>query len=179
MPVKKDAKEIAASEIFSMTGGLLAGLMLTFVTDKLSLVPGLLILIPGFLEMRGNISGSLSARLSAGLFVGSLKPRLEKNPILRHNILASFTLVIALSFSLGLVATGAFYIFFGKFNFDLIFVALVAGILSNVIEIPLTIATTFYLFRHGHDPNNIMGPYITTTGDIISIISLLFAISVV
>ena len=61
----------------------------------------------------------------------------------------------------------------------IILVALIAGILSNIIEVPLTIIVTFWLFRHGHDPNNIMGPYVTTTGDIISILSLLVAVLIV
>jgi len=52
----------------------------------------------------------------------------------------------------------------------------IAGIIVNAIEIPLTLFTTFYLFRKGHDPNNIMGPFITSTGDVTSIISLLIAL---
>ncbi len=174
----KDFKEIVSGELISVTGGLFAGLMLTYATNKLEMIPALLILLPGFLEMRGNISGSLSARLSAGLHVGAFK-KYSKNGILKGNVIASFILVIFLSLILGLLAYYVSMEFFGITNPNIIFVSLFAGILSNVIEIPLTVLATFWLFRHGHDPNNIMGPYITTTGDIISIVSLLIAISVI
>lgn len=171
----KDFKEILSSEIISITGGLFAGTMLVFAVDEIYLIPGLFILLPGFLEMRGNISGSLSARLSSGLFVGALKPG-KKSKILKGNVFASIILVIIVSIILGIIAYFTSYFIFGISNLDIILIALIAGILSNFIEIPLTIFSTFWLFRHGHDPNNIMGPYITTIGDIVSIFSLLIAI---
>ena len=177
--VAKDVKEILPVEVLSITGGLLAGAMLAFVVDKIYLVPGLLVLLPGFLEMRGNISGSLSARLSAGLLLGALKPKIERSRILKGNVAASFALVIFVSLFLGVLAYIASYYFFGIADTKIILISLLAGILSNVVEIPLTILTTFWLFRKGHDPNNIMGPYITTTGDIISILSLLIAIVII
>jgi mgtE-like transporter len=68
---------------------------------------------------------------------------------------------------------------FGIYDYRIIGIALIAGLLSNLIEIPLTVLTTFWLFRHGHDPNNIMGPYVTTTGDISSIISIFVAVLII
>lgn len=177
--ISKDFRPILSSELISVTGGLMAGLMLTFATNKIDLIPGLLILLPGFLEMRGNISGSLSARLSSGLFVHAVQAKYRKNDILRGNVIASMILVVALSFFLGVLTYYIGVEFFGISNPNIILIAVVAGILSNIIEIPLTVAITFWLFRHGHDPNNVMGPYITTTGDIVSIFSLLVAIAVV
>jgi mgtE-like transporter len=176
---RQDFREILTSELISVTGGLFAGFLLALFTDQLLLIPGIFILIPGFLEMRGNISGSLSARLGSGLWVGALRPQLRKNRVLHGNLLASAVLVLAVSLVLGAVAYAASLLFFGINAPQLLAVALLAGIISNVIEIPLTAATTFWLFRRGHDPANIMGPYVTTTGDIISIVSLVAAIGIV
>lgn len=175
----KDFGEILASELISVTGGLLAGTMLALATNQIALIPGLFILLPGFLEMRGNISGTLAARLGSGLWTGALKPRIKHNSILRGNLIADVVLAIAVSFVLGLVAYFASWAFFGIQNIALIYISVIAGILSNVLEIPATVLATFWLFRHGHDPGNIMGPYVTTIGDIISIISLLAAILLV
>ena len=175
----KDFGEILTGEIFSVTGGLIAGVMLAFATDQIALVPGLFILLPGFLEMRGNISGTLSARLGAGLWTGALKPRVRRNRILRGNVAADITLALAVSFALGIVAWLASYVLFGINNAALIYIALIAGVISNIIEIPATVLVTFWLFKHGRDPNNIMGPYVTTIGDVISVVSLLAAIILV
>lgn len=179
MRLRRDFKEMLSAEILAMTGGLFAGFVLAFATKKLELIPGLFILIPGFLEMRGNISGTLSGRLSSGLFVGAIKPRLRRGRILNGNIVASVFLGIAVSLILGVLAYAMSSYVFGIADPRIIALALIAGVLANLIEIPLTVAATFWLFRHGHDPNNVMGPYVTTTGDIVSIISLFIAVLVV
>ena len=177
--IRGDFREILSAEIISVVGGLLAGTLLAFYTNRIELIPGLFILLPGFLEMMGNINGSLSARLSSGLIIGAVKPDFRSRRILRGNILASVLLSIFLSFILGSVAFIAIYAFFGILAYKIILIALAAGVLANMIQIPLTIGAVFWLFRHDHDPNNIMGPYITTTGDIISVASLIIAIVVI
>lgn len=177
--LNKDFKEIAGTELVSMTGGVAAGFLLTFALDKLYLVPSLLILLPGFLEMRGNISGTLSARLTAGLYVGAMKNTSKRRRIIQGNLVASAVLVVILSLFLGVISYLISFAFFGINNTNIILIALAAGLLSNLMEIPITVLTTLWLFKKGHDPSNIMGPYITTVGDIVSIISLLIAIMVI
>ena len=179
MPFWKDFDEILTAEMASVTGGLVAGTILAFVINKIELVPAIFIFLPGFLEMRGNISGSLAARLSSSLFLGAARPRVKKNRILKGNVAASVLLVVVVAAILGVVAFFANWIFFGVYDSRIIGIALIAALLSNLIEIPLTVLTTFWLFRHGYDPNNIMGPYVTTTGDISSIISIFIAVMII
>ncbi len=179
MPFWKDFDEILTAEMASTAGGLIAGTMLAFITNQIELIPALLIFLPGFLEMRGNISGSLAARLSSGLYLGAERPRLRRNRILKGNVAAAMILAIVVSIILGVVAFFANMAFFGILDYRIIGIALIAGLLSNIVEIPIAVLTTFWLFRHGHDPNNIMGPYVTTTGDISSIIAIFIAIVII
>ncbi|MCX6818989.1 MAG: magnesium transporter [Candidatus Aenigmarchaeota archaeon] len=175
----KNFKEIFSSQIVSIIGGLIAGTVLALYMDKILLIPGMFILLPGFLEMRGNISGSFASRLSSGLFLGVIKPNREKTKIIRGNLFASFMLAIFVSLVLGLLAFLFNLIVFKTFMMEIILLPLIAGIIANAIEIPLTLFFTFYLFRKGHDPNNIMGPFVTSTGDITSIVSLLIALVII
>lgn len=179
MKIGKDFREILFAEIISVTGGLIGGLLLSNYLGKLELIAGLFILIPGFLEMRGNILGTLSARVSSGLILGVLKPVYKLNKILKGNISAAFLLSIITSIILGIMALGFSQFLFGVGTIRIIYLALIAGVLASVIEIPLTISFDFWLFKHGLDPNNIMGPYVTTLGDVISIVSLLIALVIV
>lgn len=176
---KRDFKEIITSELISTSGGILAGSILAFAINRVELIPGLFILLPGFLEMRGNISGSLSARLSSALFLGVIKPKVERNRILWGNILASTALVFIVSLALGSVAYFLDLIIFGVNDIGVILLILIAAFISNLFEIPITVYFTFWLFRHNYDPNDIMGPYVTTTGDITSIVSLLIGLVLV
>lgn len=169
----KKFREIFSSQMISLFGGLIVGTTLAIYTDKLFLIPGIFILLPGFLEMRGNISGSLAARLTSGMYLGLINPKRNKTKIVKGNVLASFLLAIIVSFTLGLLALVFNYLIFHIVTIKILFIPLIAGILANAIEIPLTLFFTFYLFKKGYDPDDIMGPFVTSTGDIISVVSLL------
>jgi len=169
-------REIFGAQLVSILGGLIAGTILAIYTDKILLIPGMFILLPGFLEMRGSISGTLSSRLSSGLFLGIIKKNRMHGRIIRANILSSFFLALVVSLSLGILAFLFSYFLLGQANFKIILIPVLAGVLANGVEIPLTLFFTFYFFRHGHDPNNIMGPFVTSTGDITSILALLLAV---
>ncbi|HME86847.1 MAG TPA: magnesium transporter, partial [Candidatus Nanoarchaeia archaeon] len=171
-----ELKELFASQVVSVIGGLIAGTVLAIYTDKLLLIPGMLILIPGFLEMRGNISGTFASRLSSGLFIGAIKPRFKETHLIKGNIHASFFLAIMTSLILGSIAYLANYLILGVLTPKIILIPVLAAIIVNCIEIPLTLFATFYLYKKGYDPNNFIGPFVTSTGDITSIIGLLIAV---
>jgi mgtE-like transporter len=174
----REFEEILFSEFFSVTGGVLAGTLLAHALDKIALIPGILILLPGFFAMRGNISGTLAARLGAALHLGLLRHRGAQR-FLKTNERASFALGVLASLFLGTVAYTGTWLFFGINAPRIILLAAVAGIISNLIMIPVTARLTLWLFKRGHDPDNVMGPYITMIGDIVSIISVLLAVVVV
>ncbi|MBI2542577.1 MAG: magnesium transporter [Candidatus Aenigmarchaeota archaeon] len=175
----KDFKEIFSTQLISITGGLIAGYFLAVALDKIYLIPGFFILLPGLLDMRGNVSGSLAARLSAGLHLGVIKSRKPINRITVENIKVAILLTLITSLLLGSVAYLANYVFSGVDYPKIILISIFAAVLSNIIEIPMTVFLTFWLFKRGFDPNNIMGPYVTTSGDIVTILSLLAAVAVI
>lgn len=179
MAFDKDSKEIAIGQLITVTGGLLAGGSLAFYTDKIALIPGIFVLIPGFLDMRGDVVGSLAARLSSELHIGSVDITKGKRQGIRNGIMAAFLLSLVASVILGLVAYAASYFVFKINNTDIIWVAVIATIVSNLILIPLTVKSTVWFFTHGYDPDNVMGPYITVVGDVAAILSLLIAIILV
>jgi len=175
----KEFGEMFVAEIISISGGLLAGSLLAAYLQQILLIPGLFILLPGFLEMRGNISGALAARIGTALDLHKIPSHEDHNKVVGPNIFATFVEVLVVAMSLAVVAYIVTYIFFGTATLLIFPIALIAALLSNVIEATLTTYTTFWLFKKGHDPNNIMGPYVTTTGDIISVVCLLAAIFIV
>lgn len=168
-------KEILSAEMIAVIGGIIAGTILAVYTDNFLIIPGMLIILPGFLEMRGNISGSFASRLISGLFLGVIKPSNIRDRIVKENITATFLLSAVVSFIFGLILFFFNYIFLNNISYLLLALPFIAGIIANIIEVPIVLGGTFYFFKKGHDPNNIMGPFITATGDITSIISLLIA----
>jgi len=175
----EDFKEMLGAEIFGVIGRLIAGALLAFYTDKLQLIPGLFILIPGFLAMRGSIAASLAARISTALHQHLKMAEDERSSFGKQNIHASFLLALATSLVLGIVAYIGTRVFFGVDAPAIVLVALIAGFISNMLMVPLSFGATVWLFKKGYDPDNIIGPYITTTGDIVSVVSLLIAVSII
>lgn len=173
----REFEEILVAEFVSVTGGVLAGALLGHFVNELVKHPGILILLPGFLAMRGNISGALSARIGAALHLNLLNK--HKKSFLHANALAAFVLSLITAGFLGIVAYAGTRVFFHANAPDIILVALFASIISNLLLIPLTTRTTIWLYRHEFDPDNIMGPYITTIGDVISVVSLIVAVVII
>ena len=169
----KNFKEILSFQLLSLIGGLIAGSLLAWKVEALYLIPGLFILIPGLMEMRGGIAGPLASRISSGLFLKVIDQRHPSARILRGNVLASFILTLLASALLGIMALALTFIITGKLVLVLLPIALIAALLANIVEIPLTIALTLMLFSARHDPNNIMGPLITSVGDILGTLALI------
>ncbi len=172
----KELKEILFGEWLSVTGGLVGGTLLAVWLDRIFMLPGLFILLPGFLALRGHIGGSMASRLSSVLHLGTIKPVWKNNKVLQENMLAAFSLALLISLLLGIIAFFAVNVFFHISDARIIFIALTAALIANIVEIPLVAASTFWVYRKGYDPDDIMGPYLTTTGDIISVLALFIGV---
>jgi len=177
--LSRDFKESISIEVVSMTGAIAAGFVLASSLNLLELVPSLFILIPGFLEIQGSISSSVASRLTAGLFLGAVKPNFKAQRIIVGNIVAGIVLSLMVSLFLGLMAYLFEFLFFNTRGFTIIFISLLASAIASPIMILVTVVSSIWFFRKGFDPNNIMGPYITTLGDIVGVMSLIFAVVLV
>lgn len=176
---KHEVEEILFAEFISVTGGVLAGLGLTFFIDKIIAQPGLFILLPGLLAMRGDISGTMAARLGSALHRHKLNPKFTHGKIIRDNSIASLLLSLFDGIVLGVVAFIATKLIFGISNPAIITISVISAVISAIFMIPLTTSAVFWLFKRGIDPDDVMGPYVTTIGDIIMIASLYLAVSVI
>ncbi len=176
---KHEVEEIVFAEFVAVTGAVIAGVGLSLFIHKILAQPGLFILLPGLLAMRGNISGTAAARLSEALHLHRLSHWSKHSRIINDNVLASFFLTLISSVVLGIVAFFSAKLFFGIYNPSIILIALLAGIISSIILLPLITGAVFWLFKHNLDPDDIMGPYVTMLGDIVMVGSLFIAVVIV
>jgi Divalent cation transporter. len=61
----------------------------------------------------------------------------------------------------------------------LVLIALIAAFLSGLALAVVVIGVMFVGFRRGIDPDTLVGPLVTTTGDVIGIAFLLLAVEIV
>ena len=107
-------KESFIALLICALGDLFAGLILGNMTFFLETFPGLIVIIPGAIGMRGNIFGSLASRLSTNLHIGMISPKFEFSKELNDNIVSSFALTLFLSLFLAIIAK----LFCILFNYD-------------------------------------------------------------
>ncbi len=164
-------KESFIALLICALGDLFAGIVLGKMTFFLETFPGLLVIIPGAIGMRGNIFGSFASRISTNLHIGMISPKFELSEQLNNNILSSFVLTLILSLFLAIIAK----IFCIIFHFesialiDFILISIIAGIISTIIMLPVTMFISFKSFNHGWDPDNITTPLIAAIGDLFTL----------
>ncbi|MFB6352758.1 MAG: magnesium transporter [Halobacteriales archaeon] len=166
----------------SAAGGLVAGLVLGGMRAELRAVPGLLVLVPALLAIRGNVYGSLGARLSSGLHQGLVEPRLS---VPDERVRAAIAAAIANGLLASSFAAVAAWVVLGMLARPvapvgtLVTVALLAGVLSGSVLVVAVVGVTFLGYRRGLDPDTLVGPVVTTTGDVFGVAFLLLAVRVV
>lgn len=168
--------------IVSLVAGLFAGTILGSETmrDGIERVPGLLILLPAFLATRGGVYGSLGARLSTGLHQGVIEPRFALDKRLSNAIIASLINGMVVSVFIAVVAFLVLWVGAGGGNLlQLIGIMVVSGLLSAVLMLSTLVTVVFVGYRRGLDPDNIVGPLVTTLGDVFGVAFLLVAVYLV
>jgi len=165
--------------LVSLLGGLFAGVVLEGIVERAAGITGVLVMVPVFLATRGNVYGALGARIASGLHQGLLPPRFERNERLVNAVLASFVNGVGISVVIGIVTWGALTLLPGwepAGVAQLVGIMVIAGVLTSVVLIVGLLSLVFLGYEHGYDPDNLVGPVVTTLGDIFGMVFLFFSV---
>lgn len=170
--------------VVSLAGGIFAGTVLgsEAMRENFRQYPGLLLLLPAFLATRGNVYGALGARVSSGLHQGLIEPRFDDDRRLLATVVASFVNGIGISVVVGVLAWAILTGVPGRRPAslaELVGITLVAGLLTSVVLVIGVLALVFAAFERGLDPDNLVGPIVTTLGDVFGVVFLYAAVAVV
>ena len=175
---KSIIKESLIALLICAIGDLCAGLILGKMTFFLETFPGLLVIIPGAIGMRGNIFGSFASRLSTNLHIGIISPKFEFSEQINYNIFSSFVLTLVLSLFLAIIAKILCILLHQPSMelIDFILISVIAGVISNLIMLPITMLVSFKSFEHGWDPDNITSPIIAAFGDLFTLPAIIASV---
>jgi mgtE-like transporter len=171
--------------LITVLAELFAGTLLLSLDIAYASLIGLFILIPGLMQLRGNISTSLAQRLGSGTHLGTISWEQGLNNPLRANIKAAFYLVIIMSFCLALGAWMVSLIFqiltpqtgYLLTLYHFLVIALMTALLSSTVQVTITVTVALIAHARGLDPDNITIPIVAAIGDILTIGCLLLAIT--
>lgn len=163
--------------VVATLGGLAGGLVLGRITGTLERLPGLIILVPAAIAMRGNIFGALASRVGTSIHAGLFATSRERAGPLYQNVYAAVVLTLAISLLVAVVAKMV-SVLFGITSIsvlDFIVISLLGGVIASVFVGIFAVALSLWAFRGGWDLDSVAAPLITAAGDMLTVPALFLA----
>lgn len=173
--LKSFIRESLFAVLLSLVIVVMAGVLFSSMREALLLLPGLTLLVPGALAMRGNIYASLGARLGSALHTGQISAQEWNSPILREEVRVVMVQTLLGSLFLSIVGRlTAIVLGFDTVTLvELAVTAMLGAILAGAVELVVTVAVAMSAHRRGWDPDNVTAPVISAVADLVSIPFLL------
>jgi mgtE-like transporter len=163
--------------ILSTAAGFVAGLTLAHITGTLAELPGLLILIPAAVGMKGTIFGAIGARLGTASASGLLEINLRPGGVLRRNVDVAVLTTFSSALWLAVLArlAGALLGQPSISVWDLAVISIVGGAIGSVLVLAITIGLSALSYRLEWDLDSVATPMVTALGDMTTLPSLFLA----
>jgi mgtE-like transporter len=158
------------------TTSLIAGAFLSSITSTLERYPGLLVLVPAAIGLRGNIFGAFGNRMSTAIHTGTFRWSLKREAVLGQNVAASVALTMGIS--LVLAATAWFIAAVEGTTIGVLPMATISvagGMLASVVVLAAALGLTAGAVRYGWDLDNVTAPLVSTLGDVLTLPALYLA----
>ena len=170
-----DARQGLVALALNSSTSLVAGGVLGSLTHTFERRPGLLLLVPAAIGLRGNVFGSLGNRVSTAIHAGDLQLRLRGSTILGQNVLAAGALTLGMSVILvGLAALISVGLGLGHTIglADLALLSVGGGTLASLPVLAATLGLAAGAVRFGWDLDNVTAPLVSTLGDVLTLPAL-------
>jgi mgtE-like transporter len=163
--------------VIASFGSLVAGVTLGAITGTLEALPGLMVMLPAAIGMRGNIFGALGSRLGTSIHSGLYVPSREREGIVYQNVYAVTVLTFVISLLLGVLAkTLSSALGIESISLiDFVVISVIGGVLSSVVVGAFTVLLSVRAHRQGWDLDSVAAPLVTAAGDAVTIPSLFLA----
>ncbi len=154
------------------------GLVLATADGTLADLPGLLLLVPGAIALRGNVFGAMGSRLGTAVHAGTFRLSARPDGVVGQNLLGAAALSLVLSAVLGLMARGtaiAFGVTPTMTLADFVVVSTLGGLLASVFVGAVTLGLAAGSIRFDWDLDNVLAPLVSTLGDLATVPALVVA----
>ncbi len=168
------AQSLAALMVSSVTA-VGAGVALASVTGTLEELPGLLVLVPAAIGMRGNIFGALGSRLSTAIHTGLFVVSRRVDGVVGQNVVAALVSSLATSAFLA-PAAKLVGVAFGLDSTisvaDLMVISVIGGLLGSAVVLLVALALAALSATRGWDLDNVNAPIVSAVGDLVTLPAL-------
>jgi mgtE-like transporter len=168
---RRTLRQGLAALVLGTFAAFVAGVALGSITGTLERLPGLIILIPAVLSMRGTIFGSMGARLGTAIHAGTFEVTRDRGGVLSQNVFVAMVLTLTAALYLAVLARAS-ALAFGLPSIpllDLVTIAVVGGIVDSTFILLLTRLLSVLSYRRGWDLDAVSTPLITAVADMITV----------
>lgn len=161
----------------STLAGFVAGLTLAHITGTLQELPGLIVLIPAAVGMKGTIFGAIGARLGTANVAGLLEPTLRPGGVLQRNVYVAVVTTFSSALWLAVLSVLASAAF-GEPSISLwrlATISIVGGAIGSALILMITLTLSVLSYRRGWDLDSVSTPMVTALGDMTTLPSLFLA----
>ncbi len=177
-PTGDAARQSLVALVFNSSTSLVAGALLGAIVTTFEELPGLLVMVPAAIGLRGNIFGAVGNRISTAIHTGTFRLSAKRESVLTQNVLASLALTVVLSFVLAGIAK-VVSVGFGVADtipvLDLVLISIVGGALASLVVLAATVVLSIGAVRREWDLDNLVAPTVSTLGDVVTIPALYLA----
>jgi mgtE-like transporter len=172
------ARQSLIALVLNSSTSLVAGAFLGGITGTFERYPGLLVMVPAAIGLRGNIFGAFGNRISTAMHAGTFRLSVRRETVLGQNVLAAMILTIGMSGVLAVVAKVA-AVGLGVEGsiglLDLAIVSIVGGILGSLAVLVGDLGLAGGATRYGWDLDNVSAPIASVLGDVLTLPALYLA----
>ncbi len=162
-------RESLMALIIALVADSFAGYIMNQSVGVFVAVPGLLMMLPALIDMRGNIYGAFISRLSSSLHLGEVESLRDEK--VRTGIITTKSLAYSAALVVGGVVGFIIYLNTGE-PFYMIFlpsIILVTHLFTASVLTPLTAYIGVKTYQKGWNPDNVGVPLISSVGDVVSV----------
>ncbi|MFX1561816.1 MAG: magnesium transporter [Promethearchaeota archaeon] len=170
--------------IFSLSTGHIMDTRLAMVFPYF---PFILLIIPAFINIAGDLSAVAGAHITSHLYTGELDERFRPYSLLLANLAAIFLVAITVYAFLGVCVIGLNYVIFPAFfgspttsspiYIGPIFLAiLLSGVMATICTSFIGLVGARIVYHSGRDPDSITPPFTTTIGDFLGTLFVTIAL---
>lgn len=171
------AQTLTALAVNSTTS-LVAGVFLGALTGTFERLPGLLVLVPAAIGLRGNVFSALGSRLSTSVHAGTFSLSRRRGTVVVENVIGALLLTSGVS----LVLAGGAWLLAGAVLatppiplLQLATVSVAGGLLASTVVLAVTIGLAVLAAERGWDLDNLVAPVVSTMGDVLTLPALWLA----
>jgi mgtE-like transporter len=169
------ARQSLVALSLNSTTSLVAGAMLGSITATFAKLPGLLVLVPAAIGLRGNIFGTFGNRISTTIHAGTFRMSTRPETVLGQNVLAASALTLVMSVVLAVLAKAVAVALGLSDTVSILTLAVISvfgGVLASVVVLAATLGLSGGAVRYGWDLDNVNAPLVSTLGDVVTLPAL-------